>query len=129
ASQLLAGERSGGFPQALARPGNGGYANLRLNTVDGPDGHQLGSFRMDRLWYPSDQCVRDDALGTWPCTPLAAGPPPKADPVSSTGFPKYQDPRLTALAPSLATVTFTMPYSVSGVTEHYYHGTGLVVDA
>ena len=26
-------------------------------------------------------------------------------------------------------VTFTMPYSVSGVTEHYYHGTGLVVDA
>ena len=49
--------------------------------------------------------------------------------VSSTRFPKYQDPRLTALAPSLATVTFSMPYSVSGVTEHFYHGTGLVVDA
>ena len=26
-------------------------------------------------------------------------------------------------------VTFDMPYSVSGVTERNYHGTGLVVDA
>ncbi len=73
--------------------------------------------------------MRDDGLGTWPCTPLAPGPAPKPDPVSSTRFPKYQDPRLTALAPSLAMVTFDMPYSVSGVTEHYYHGTGLIVDA
>jgi S1-C subfamily serine protease len=117
------------FQRALSRLGGGDYANIRFTTVDDPNGSQLGSFRMDRLWYPADQCVRDDTLGAWPCTPLAAGPPPKADPVSSTGFPKYQDPRLTALAPSLATVTFTMPYSVSGVTEHFYHGTGLIVDA
>ncbi|MFI4877462.1 MAG: trypsin-like peptidase domain-containing protein [Steroidobacterales bacterium] len=119
----------GDFRSALGRLGNGDYANVRYTTVDDPNGSQLGSFRMDRLWYPADQCVRDDTLGTWPCTPLAAGPPPKADPASSTRFPKYQDPRLTALAPSLALVTFTMPYSVSGVTEHFYHGTGLVVDA
>jgi len=117
------------FRQALSRLGNGDYANIRFTTVDDPNGSELGSFRMDRLWYPADHCTRDDALGSWPCTPLAAGPPPKPDPVSSTGFPKYQDPRLTALAPSLAVVTFSMPYSVSGVTEHYYHGTGLVVDA
>jgi pro-apoptotic serine protease NMA111 len=117
------------FRRALGRLGNGDYANIRFNTVADPNGSELGSFRMDRLWYPAAHCVRDDALGTWPCTPLTAGPAPKPDPVSSTRFPKYQDPRLTALAPSLAMVTFTMPYSVSGVTEHYYHGTGLVVDA
>jgi S1-C subfamily serine protease len=117
------------FRRALAHLGNGDYANVRFTTVDDPNGSELGSFRMDRLWYPADHCVRDDALGTWPCTPLAAGPASKPDPVSSTGFPKYRDPRLTALAPSLATVTFSMPYSVSGVTEHFYHGTGLVVDA
>ena len=117
------------FRRALSHLGNGDYANIRFTTVDDPNGSQLGSFRMDRLWYPSDQCVRDDTLGTWPCTPLAAGPAPKPDPVSSTVFPKYQDPRLTALAPSLAAVTFSMPYSVSGVTEHFYHGTGLIVDA
>ncbi|MDE2263003.1 MAG: PDZ domain-containing protein [Gammaproteobacteria bacterium] len=119
----------GDFRRALDGLGNGDYANVRYTTVDDPNGSQLGSFRMDRLWYPADHCVRDDALGTWPCTPLAAGPAPKPDPASSTRFPKYQDPRLTALAPSLAMVTFTMPYSVSGVTEHFYHGTGLVVDA
>jgi pro-apoptotic serine protease NMA111 len=117
------------FRRALDQLGNGDYANVRFTTVDDPNSSELGSFRMDRLWYPAAYCVRDDALGTWPCTPLAAGPQPKPDPVSSTGFPKYQDPRLTALAPSLAMVTFTMPYSVSGVTEHFYHGTGLVVDA
>ena len=117
------------FTRALSRLGNGDYANIRFTTVEDPNGSELGSFRMDRLWYPAAHCVRDDALGTWPCTPLAAGPPPKRDPVSSTRFPKYRDPRLTALAPSLAMVTFTMPYSVSGVTEHYYHGTGLIVDA
>jgi pro-apoptotic serine protease NMA111 len=117
------------FRRALGHLGNGDYANVRFTTVDDPNSSELGSFRMDRLWYPADYCVRDDALGTWPCTPLAAGPAPKPDPVSSTRFPKYPDPRLTALAPSLAMVTFTMPYSVSGVTEHYYHGSGLIVDA
>jgi pro-apoptotic serine protease NMA111 len=117
------------FRQALGALANGQYANVRFATVDDPNSSQLGAFRMDRLWYPADHCVRDDALGTWVCAPLAAGPPPKADPVSSTRFPSYRDPRLAALAPSLAMVTFTMPYSVSGVTEHYYHGTGLVVDA
>jgi S1-C subfamily serine protease len=117
------------FQRALDRLGSGDYANVRFTTVEDPNGSELGSFRMDRLWYPADHCVRDDALGTWPCTPVTPGPAARPDPVSSTRFPKYQDPRLTALAPSLATVTFSMPYSVSGVTEHFYHGTGLVVDA
>ncbi|HEY2036205.1 MAG TPA: trypsin-like peptidase domain-containing protein [Steroidobacteraceae bacterium] len=116
------------FRAALDRIGNGDYANIRFTTVEDPNSSELGSFRMDRLWYPAAQCMRDDARGTWPCTPLAAGPTPKPDPASSTRFPRYQDPRLTALAPSLAMVTFSMPYSVSGVTEHYYHGTGLIVD-
>ncbi len=119
----------GDFRRALGNLGEGDYANVRFTTVDDTNGSELGSFRMDRLWYPAAFCVRDDDLGTWPCTPLGPGPAPRPDPVSSTVFPKYQDPRLTALAPSLATVTFNMPYSVSGVTEHFYHGTGLIVDA
>ncbi|HUN71324.1 MAG TPA: trypsin-like peptidase domain-containing protein [Steroidobacteraceae bacterium] len=117
------------FRRAIDSLGDGDYANVRFTTVDDPNSSELGSFRMDRLWYPAEHCVRDDELGTWPCTPIGPGPRPKPDPVSSTRFPRYQDPRLTALAPSLATVTFNMPYSISGVTEHFYHGTGLVVDA
>jgi pro-apoptotic serine protease NMA111 len=49
--------------------------------------------------------------------------------VNATAFPRFGDPRMNALAPSLAMVTFDMPYSVSGITERNYHGTGLVVDA
>jgi S1-C subfamily serine protease len=47
----------------------------------------------------------------------------------STRFSKPDDPRAAALAPSLVGVGFDMPYSVSGITERNYRGTGLVVDA
>jgi S1-C subfamily serine protease len=84
---------------------------------------------MDRLWFPAHHCDRNDATGVWDCHALPQGPQPKPVEVSSTQFPKYPDPRMTALAPSLAMVTFDMPYSVSGITERNYHGTGLIVDA
>src|SRR5438552_544861 len=51
------------------------------------------------------------------------------NPMSYQQARHFNDPRLNALAPSLALVTFDMPYSVSGITERNYHGTGLVVDA
>ena len=31
--------------------------------------------------------------------------------------------------PSLVFLNFDMPYSISGITERNYHGTGLIVDA
>ena len=46
-----------------------------------------------------------------------------------TRFSKPDDPRAAALAPSLVGVGFDMPYSVSGITERNYRGTGLIVDA
>ena len=48
---------------------------------------------------------------------------------ASTQFAKTGDPRIDRLAPSLVMITFDMPYSVSGVTEKNYHGTGVIVDA
>jgi S1-C subfamily serine protease len=113
----------------LQQLGDGDRATLRYLTIDDPNGSQLRSIRMDRRWYPAHHCERDDAKGLWDCTDLPAGPAPKPEKVSSTEYPKYKDPLLTALAPSLVVVTFDMPYSVSGITERNYHGTGLVVDA
>jgi S1-C subfamily serine protease len=84
---------------------------------------------MDRRWFPAHHCERDDREGLWDCKDLASGPPSKPLKVSATEFPKYKDPRLEAMAPSLAMVTFDMPYSISGITERNYHGTGLIVDA
>jgi S1-C subfamily serine protease len=115
--------------QGIAQLGNGDYATVRYITIDDPNGSQLRAIRMDRLWYPAHHCDRDDTRGLWDCKDLPAGPAPKPPPVSSTVFARFSDPRQTALAPSLAMVTFDMPYSVSGITERNYHGTGLVVDA
>jgi S1-C subfamily serine protease len=113
----------------LAQLGNGDYATVRYITIDDPNGSQLRAMRMDRLWYPARHCDRDDVQGLWDCKDLPPGPEPKQPVASSTVFPRFSDPRQTALAPSLVMVTFDMPYSVSGITERNYHGTGLVVDA
>ena len=117
------------FEAGIAQLGDGDHAAVRYITIDDPNGSQLRSIRMDRLWFPARHCERDDTQGLFPCKDLGPGPPPKPQPVSSTEFPQFKDPRLTALAPSLAMVTFDMPYSVSGITERNYHGTGLIVDA
>jgi len=117
------------FEAGIATLGDGDRASVRTLTIDDPNSTDLRTIRMDRLWFPAHHCDRNDASGVWDCHDLAAGPPPKPTPVSSTQFPKYAEPRMNALAPSLAMVTFDMPYSVSGITERNYHGTGLVVDA
>jgi pro-apoptotic serine protease NMA111 len=117
------------FESGIAELGDGDHATVRYLTIDDPNNRELRPIRMDRLWFPAHHCDRNDVSGLWDCHDLAAGPPPKPVPVSSTAFAHFSDPRLSALAPSLVMVTFDMPYSVSGITERNYHGTGLVVDA
>jgi len=114
---------------AIAQLGDGDHATVRYVTLDNPNSSELHVIRMDRLWFPAHHCDRDDASGLWDCKALLSGPQPKTVPVSSTVFPHYGDAQMNALAPSLVMVTFDMPYSVSGITERNYHGTGLVVDA
>lgn len=117
------------FEAGIAQLGDGDRATARYLTIDDPNSTELRPVRMDRLWFPAHHCDRNDSSGVWDCHDLPVGPAPKPPAVSSTQFPKYRDPRMNALAPSLAMVTFDMPYSVSGITERNYHGTGLVVDA
>ena len=109
--------------------GDGARATVRYFSLDDPRSTQLRSVRMDRKWFLSTRCRRDDGVGLWDCADLpavAAAPPPAP---ASTPLPVYADPRLKKLTPSLVFVTYDMPYSVSGVTETNFHGTGLVVDA
>jgi pro-apoptotic serine protease NMA111 len=109
--------------------GDGARATVRYFSLDDPRSTQLHSFKMDRKWFLSGRCRRDDQVGLWNCADLpaaAAAPPP---PAASTALPTSEDPRLKKLTPSLVFVTYDMPYSVSGITETNFHGTGLVVDA
>jgi pro-apoptotic serine protease NMA111 len=118
------------FEGALADLADGASAPVRYVTLEDPRAAQLKVIRMDRRWFPARKCRRDDALGTWPCIAISPGPgAASAKPAASTQFAKTGDPRIDHLAPSLVMVNFDMPYSVSGVTEKNYHGTGVIVDA
>ena len=117
------------FEAALAELADGASAPVRYVTLEDPRAVQLKVIRMDRRWFPARKCKRDDVLGTWPCVAISQGPAPSSVKPASTQFAKTGDPRIDRLAPSLVMVTFDMPYSVSGVTEKNYHGTGVIVDA
>jgi S1-C subfamily serine protease len=108
--------------------GHGQRATARVFTMEDTRTPQLASIRVDRAWFPARHCVRDDAIGLWPCTPIEAGPdapPPKP---GNTVFTKTGDKLVDEYAPSLVLVEFNMPYAISGVTERNYHGTGVVLD-
>jgi S1-C subfamily serine protease len=117
------------FETALADLADGARAPVRYATLEDPRAAQLKVIRMDRRWFPARRCKRDDALGTWPCVSISSGPVPASVKPASTEFTKFGDVRIDRLAPSLVMVNFDMPYSVSGVTEKNYHGTGVIVDA
>lgn len=117
------------FEAAVRGLADGQRAAVRYFTIEDPNGSQLRPVRIDRRWFPARKCRRDDVSGLWPCEDLPAPPAPRAAAGGSTTFPRYDEPRVAGIAPSLVRVDFDMPYSISGVTERNYHGTGLVVDA
>jgi S1-C subfamily serine protease len=115
------------FEAVVAGLGDGERFTVRYSTVDDPNGSSVRSARMDRRWFPANHCLRDDAAGVWQCAALPALSTPKPEVGGSTRFSKPEDERAAPLAASLVGVGFDMPYSVSGITERNYRGTGLVV--
>ncbi len=107
---------------------DGDRATFRYNTIEDPRNSIVRSVEMDRTWFPARRCKRDDATGVWPCRDLDPGPAPTKPEPGSTQFTRNGDPRVNAVMPSLAMVTFDLPYTVSGVADRHYYGTGLVVD-
>jgi len=116
------------FEAALDKLADGSRANVRYVNMENPQNSVVRSLEMDRIWFPAQRCARDDTTGSWPCRSLAEGPAPEPARVGSTRPKKYDDPRVKAIAPSLVVVTFDLPYTLSGVSERHYYGTGLIVD-
>jgi S1-C subfamily serine protease len=116
------------FEAALDRLANGERALVRYVTMENPQNSIVRLLEMNRIWFPARRCARNDALGFWPCRDLASGPEPEPVDVSSTRLTQYADPIVRAIAPSLVVVTFDLPYTLSGVSERHYYGTGLIVD-
>jgi len=116
------------FESALDKLADGSRALLRYVTIDNPNNSVVRPFEMDRVWFPVRRCSRNDETGVWPCRTLGAGPAPPEAAVASTEYTQYSDVRVRAVAPSLVVVTFDLPYTVSGVADRHYYGTGVIVD-
>ena len=114
--------------EKLATLAHGDRTIVRFNTIDDPRNSIVRSVEMDRQWFPAQRCKRNDETGVWPCDELAPGPDPSPPESGSTKFTKNGDPRVNAIAPSLVMVTFDLPYTISGVADRHYYGTGLIVD-
>ncbi|KPK61541.1 MAG: hypothetical protein AMJ59_00520 [Gammaproteobacteria bacterium SG8_31] len=117
------------FREELEGLQDGEQFTVRFHTFDEPRGSKLRTVRMDRRWFPAQVCRRNDALGVWPCEPLppvGVAPPPSP---ATTRFIDYPDARRSRLAPSLVVVNFDMPYTVAGVSDRHYFGTGAIIDA
>jgi S1-C subfamily serine protease len=117
------------FEAAVAALPDGGRAALRYATLDDPQGRETRVMRMDRRWFPAQACRRDDATGYWPCRDIPGPATGAAAVPAQTSFAPTGDAIADRLAPSLVLVNFDMPFSVAGVSERNYHGTGLLVDA
>jgi len=117
------------FAAQLALLGDGDRATVRFVTLNEPANPVVVSMRMDRRWFPVDTCHRDDTTGIWPCTPLPPGPKSSAPVAGTAQLPVVRDKVAARLAPSLVQLTFDMPFSLAGISERNYHGTGLIVDA
>ncbi len=116
------------FEAALAELADGERALVRFVTMENPQNSVVRLLEMNRVWFPARRCARDDTQGFWPCRTLADGPAPKAPGGGSTKLTRYSDPIVRAIAPSLVVVTFDLPYTLSGVADRHYYGTGLIVD-
>ena len=117
------------FVQLVASLPHGERVALRYSTLDDPKGSDTRVMRMDRAWFPAQHCRRDDATGLWPCEQKAAPATAAKQQPARTSFPAGNDEVANELANSLVLVTFDMPFSVAGITERNYHGTGVLVDA
>jgi len=127
----LDGKSLENLDDALAVFGKLGHrqrVTLRYYTTEDTRTLQFTSLRVDRAWFPARHCLRDDAAGLWPCEAIASGPDAPPPEPGTTRFTRTGDRLVDEFAPSLVLVEFSMPYSVSGVTERNYHGTGVVLD-
>jgi len=107
----------------------GQRASVRFLQFDDPQTERQRSITNNRRWFPTQRCRRDDELGLWPCEELVAAPPAQQTPAGETTFPLRGDAHVQHVTPSLVLVNFDMPYTVSGVSDRHYYGTGVIADA
>ncbi|MCZ6475715.1 MAG: trypsin-like peptidase domain-containing protein, partial [Gammaproteobacteria bacterium] len=109
---------------------DGQRATVRFAQFGDPRTERQRIITNDRDWFPAQRCKRDDEIGLWPCQDLAQAPPEQLRESQDTTFPPQPGDRyIQRIIPSLVLVNFDMPYTVSGVSDRHYYGTGVIADA
>ncbi|MBT8442100.1 MAG: trypsin-like peptidase domain-containing protein [Gammaproteobacteria bacterium] len=117
------------FEKALAELADRERATLRFYNFEDPVTSKLAVMTMDRRWFPAERCVRNDDSGLWPCVPLQNGGAAEPQQPATATYIKRTDRRARTVAPSLVLVNYDMPYTISGISDRHYYGTGVIVDA
>ena len=117
------------FQRTVQQLPMGQRAIVRFVQFDDPRAERQRSIINNRNWFPARRCKRDDSLGYWPCEDLAEALPPAQPMPGSTTFPLRGDSHVQAITPSLVLINFDMPYTVSGVSDRHFYGTGVIADA
>ena len=117
------------FEAALTRVPEDAQVRVRFVTIDDPRTERQRILNNFSGWFRSVRCVRDDDTGKWPCRDVALKTEKARPEPQQTTFPPERERHVQQIVPSLVLVNYSMPYTVSGVSDRYYYGTGLVVDA
>jgi pro-apoptotic serine protease NMA111 len=118
------------FQRVFERLPDGQRVTVRFAQFDDPQTERQRVIVNDRDWFPAQRCKRNDETGLWPCNTLtAAARAQSREPQDTTFPPQPGDRNIQRIIPSLVLVNFDMPYTVSGVSDRHYYGTGLIADA
>lgn len=124
-----AAESLANFETRWAALPNGAKATVRYFDLENPRLESLAVVTVDRLWFPMQLCVRDDATGSWPCSASPVPPEQEEQPPATTTFNDDLPRPMRDLAPSLVMVEFDAPFRIDGLHSNRFKGAGLVVDA
>jgi S1-C subfamily serine protease len=117
------------FEAALTSVKEDAQVRVRFVTIDDPRTERQRILNNHSDWFRSVRCRRDDSIGDWPCRDVVLNSETARPDPQETTFPPERERHVQRIASSLVLVNFSMPYTVSGVSDRYYYGTGLVVDA
>jgi S1-C subfamily serine protease len=117
------------FEAALTEIKQDAQIRVRFVTIDDPGTERQRILNNYSDWYRSVRCRRDDSNGDWPCREVALNSEVARPAPQETSFPLQREPHVQQIVPSLVLVNYSMPYTISGVSDRYYYGTGLIVDA
>ena len=116
------------FEAALTQIRQGAQVRVRFVTIDDPRTERQRILNNYSDWFRSVRCYRDDDMGDWPCQEVALNTTIARPAPQETSFPPERESHVQQIASSLVLVNYSMPYTISGVSDRYYYGTGLVVD-